>query len=327
MGRISISSGNVSICVLHNIVEPSAYIDRYLWEKQQPELAKSFFCFGLSLGVEQHTTMVAQAYRLLGHNFLDMARPSAALDAYQQALSIRQKLEGANSPRIAEIYDSIACSYTEIGKTELAMEYLAKATAIHNINDPKKMSRTEAIRAMAFLRAGKPNEALDALHKCWELQNLSEEQVAISKYPKHSGDIVLLARINSALGNASAGQQLAARALSIRRQIFGQNGGPRVADSLFILSRMLEEKHEHVLSAKLLREIIDMSHGVPEMKGHLARALWFLAQSEEKLDDKGDNWTEIREKAKKVRREIDSKEGADVDSNDGYIALVSWILW
>ncbi|KAJ6447148.1 coxI translation protein CYA5 [Purpureocillium lavendulum] len=326
----------ISLSTTHNLqpsnsdlwVELIFRAGTYLWEKQQPRLAQSFFEFALGLVTRRQSPIVAQAYRLLGHISLDLAQPQTAARAYQDALSIRQELDGPDSPAVADVYDSIACSYTELGDVSQAMIYLEKATAIHNAHDPGKMSRTEAIRAMTCLRAGQPSAALDALRECWKLQGLTQEQIATSRYPKHSGDIVLLARIHWALGNESDGQQLAARALSIRRQTFGFNGGPRVADSLFILSRMLNEKGEYVLSAKLLREVIDMSQDVQEMRGHLARALWFLSGTEKAIGGVEDKWIELRQIAKEERLKTDGSQGAvDTDSDDEYLRLVSWMLW
>lgn len=160
----------------------------------------SVFEFGLRLDIDRCSAICAQAYRLLGHIALDLARPREALSAYQKALEARQKLEEPNSPPIADVYDSIACSYTEIGDVSQAFEYLSKAADIHHAHNPLRMARTQAIYAMTYLRAGQPDKALAALTECWRLQNLTEEQISASKYPKHSGDIVLLARIRYAQG-------------------------------------------------------------------------------------------------------------------------------
>jgi tetratricopeptide (TPR) repeat protein len=91
-----------------------------------------------------------------------MAQPKAALSAYHQVM-LRERLEEPNSPPIADVYDSIACSYTEQGKVSEAFEYLTKAAAIHRVHNPHRMGRTQAIYAMTLFRAGQPEEALAAL--------------------------------------------------------------------------------------------------------------------------------------------------------------------
>lgn len=91
--------------------------------------------------------------------------------------------------------NSIACSLTEAGDTDQAFIWLDKATAIHNAHDPSQLARTLAIRSMTCLRAGPAENALSALHECWKLQGMSQVDIEGSKYPKHTGDIMLLARI------------------------------------------------------------------------------------------------------------------------------------
>lgn len=254
-----------------------------------------------------------------------MANPDIALSAYRKALSAREKFEEPDSPPIADIYDSIACSYTELGMVSEAFEYLSKATKIHHAHNPLHMGRTEAIYTMTYLRAGKPQEALESLKSCWQLQGLTEEQVIHSKYPKHSGDIVLLARIKYKLGLREEAQQLASRTISIRRGIFGDKG-PRVADSMFLVARMLEADDETVLAAKLLRAVIEASEDVVEMQGHLARSLWFLAEVEDKLGDKH-KAEQLRMEAKSARDRIRGKETFGEDTNESFMNLVGWMLW
>lgn len=301
----------------------------YLWEKEQPHLAQAFIEFGIGIGGgdDDSSSTMAQAHRILGHISLDIAQPHAALRAYTKELSIRLMTEEAKSPPIADVYDSIACSYTEIGDIQNAFEYVERATAIHLAHDPKNMARTDAIRAMACLRANQPSEALQALQKCWKLQCLSQEEIEQSRYPKHSGDIMLLARILWLLGERRTGQELASRAVKIRRGTFGENGGPRVADSLFHLALMLSEDGEHVLSAKLLREITQMNVGMQEIKPHQARAFWFLAREEGKIGTSNDVCEDLKRNAKTARHALKYGEAATDDNDSAYMSLVSWMLW
>ncbi|KAI0970862.1 hypothetical protein F4678DRAFT_434919 [Xylaria arbuscula] len=219
----------------------------------------------------KNSVIAAQAFRLLGHISLDLARPRAALEAYQDALAARRQIEKPESPPIADVYDSIVCSLTEIGNVVEAAEYLNRAMAIHAAHDPLKRGRTEAIRALTFLRAGQPDKSLEALQVCWGLQCLTQEQVEASGHPKHSGDIVLLARIYWMQGEKERAQELTSRTISIRKELFGQHGGPRVADSIFQLARTLQDRDKDVLATKLLNEIVDISGTAVEMRGHLAR--------------------------------------------------------
>jgi len=277
------------------------------------------------LDIDPYGRICAQAYRLLGHIGLDVAQPRAALSAYQEALAAREKLEEPNSPAIAEVYDSIACSYSEIGDVTQALEHLAKADAINFAHFDKTSARTQAIYSLAYLRGDQPDKALEALRLCWKLQNKTQEEISESQYPKHAGDIVLLARIHYALGHKEEGQRLASRSITIRREIFGSKG-PRVADSIFIVARMLAAAGEQVVAARMYGEIIEMSRDIMEMKGHLARALWFLASIEELLENPAEA-ERLRKDANDERDKIQEREVLDEDSDEAFMGLVGWMLW
>lgn len=67
---------------------------------------------------------------------------------------------------------------------------------------------------------------------------------------------MLLARILWLQGKKAEAQELASRTVAMRQGVFGEDpskGGPRVADSLFVVSRMLDDRGKAVLAAKLLR--------------------------------------------------------------------------
>ncbi|KAJ5800165.1 Tetratricopeptide-like helical [Penicillium psychrosexuale] len=297
----------------------------YLWECEQPTNARYFVEYGLSLELSHSTQSYAHACRLLGHIALDLAQPESALSAYQKALRVIEEIEEENSPLISDVYDSIACSYTEQEMVTEAFRYLSKAAAIHKAHNPLHMARTYAIYAMTHLRAEQPDEALMTLKKCWQLQNLTEEQIIDSKYPKHSGDIVLLARIKYAQGLKQEAQQLALKSISIRRELYGDKG-PRVADSMFLVARMLEAADENVLAAKMLRAILDMSRGVSEMQGHLARALWFLGILERRLENTV-SAEQLKVEALNERNKLGERGNFVEETDHSFESLVGWMLW
>jgi tetratricopeptide (TPR) repeat protein len=265
------------------------------------------------------------ACRLLGHIALDLAQPETALNAYLKALRVIEEIEEENSPPVADVYDSIACSYTEQGMVTEAFRYLSKAAAIHNAHNPLHMARTYAIYAMTHLRAEQPDEALGALKKCWQLQNLTEEQIIDSKYPKHSGDIVLLARIKYAQGLKQEARELASRTIPIRRGLYGDKG-PRVADSMFLVARMLVAADENVQAANILRSIVDISRDASEMQGHLARALWFLGIAERRLGN-AVSAEQLGVEALNERRKLGERGSLSEDNDHCFESLVGWMLW
>lgn len=81
---------------------------------------------------------------------------------------------------------------------------------------------------------------------------MDQAQIEASRYPKHSGDIMLLARIRWIQGQRNEAKELVSRSMVMRKKMFGHAGGPRVADSLFTLARMLDETGDHILAARAL---------------------------------------------------------------------------
>lgn len=258
---------------------------------------------------------------------MDLAQPDAALAAYRKTLELRQKLDGVESPPMADVYDSIACCYTVTGDVEQAFEYLEKATAIHNAHDPSKMTDTLAIRAITCLRAGRPEDALAAIRECWHLRGVTQKEVETSSYPRHSGDIMLLVRIFWLEGKTAEAQELVSRTISMRKEALGENGGPRLADSFFTLARILEGMGDSVQAADLLKQIIEMSGDAPVMKPHKARALWFSANLEAKMGGEEANVAELREKARAVQQTIEGREFPGDATDAAFEKLVSWMLW
>jgi tetratricopeptide (TPR) repeat protein len=300
----------------------------YLWEKEQPSLAKDFFLFGLRFDDGNPANEVfTHAHRLLGNIYLDLAKPHAALEAHMKNIKLRESVDGPNTPPIAEACDSIACAYTEAGDTGQAFIWLDKATAIHKAHPPGHPARTAAIRSMTCLRASDAEGALDALRECWQLQGMTQDDIEKSKYPKHSGDIMLLARIFWIQGKKREAQELVSRTVTMRRGVFGENGGPRVGDSLFTLARMLEDGNELALGLKLLKQVTTMSDGIQEMTTHLARALWFSANIEAKLGSEEDIVLDLRRKARDARLLIEGREWPDEDTDESFVRLVGWMLW
>ena len=287
-------------------------------------MSRSFIEYGLSVGVDRTSLACNQAVRLLGHNALDMSQPVRALHAYTECLKSRRSLVDATDPTIANVLDSIACAHVELNDLPKAFEALEEATQIHYQNDPRRMGRTLFISAMAHLRAGDAEKSLDALNKCWELQGLTKDEVEKSRYPKHSGDLVLLSRIEALKGNKELSMQLVSKTISIRKDILGDKG-PRVADSMYIVSAMLREDGKDAVAAKMLREIVDMGRGILEMKAQVARALWTLRGIEEGFRNVAEA-ERLRVDAKEVRNEIKDREGTNEDSDAGFASLIPWLL-
>lgn len=69
-----------------------------------------------------------------------------------------------------------------------------------------------------------------------------------------------------------------------------------------------------------------MNRDMAEMKGHLARALWFLASIEELLENPAEA-ERLRKDAKDKRSKIQEREAPDEDTDEAFTGLVGWMLW
>lgn len=95
---------------------------------------------------------------------------------------------------------------------------------------------------------------------------------------------------------------------------------------MFIVASMLLEGGKEALAMKLLREIIDMSKGMIEMQGHLARASWTLGNILEQNEQSVEG-AELKESAREVRGKIQGRETEDEDTDESFSKLVGYMLW
>lgn len=283
---------------------------------------------GLRVSDNLPAAVAARAKRVLGHVLIDRARPRAALATYQEALTLNEGLEGPNSTAVAEAYVSIACAYIELEDVEQAFAYLEKATAIHMAHDPRKTSRTFAVRAMACLRAGDADEALAALHERWRLQGMTQGQIEASNHPKNGGDILLLVRILWLQGKRADAFNLVERVIAMRTAADGESSGLRFWDALFIKSRMQDEDGKPSEAATTVRRVVEIDVGEydRELDSQRARARWFFARYSARAGAHAAS-DQARKCALRARGAIKEREWPDEDTDEGFMRLVPWMMW
>lgn len=247
------------------------------------------------------------------------------IKSFSRNIGITIKLDSPDDPIIANFFDSIAYSYTEIDKASKALEYLDMANEIHFACDPKGMSRTKACYGMAYMRAKDYNRTLSALEDCWHLQNRTQEPIMTSKYPKHSGDILLLASIRYGQGDLPTALEITSKCITMCKDVLG-NKGPRLADSTFFVATMLRETGKIAAAAQMLTETVHISLGLKELEAHLARAPWNSGDAEEATG----NWDEAKDleaRARATRVQVEGRECEDEDTDEGIHRLVAFFLW
>lgn len=95
---------------------------------------------------------------------------------------------------------------------------------------------------------------------------------------------------------------------------------------MFTVARMLVDAGELLVAARMYRDIIETSREVAEMRGHLARALWFLALVEGELNNTAES-NKFREEAKEIRAQMQNREAPDEETDEAFMVLVEWMLW
>jgi hypothetical protein len=180
---------------------------------------------------------------------------------------------------------------------------------------------------MTCLRAGVADDALVALRECWRLQGMTQEQIEASEYPRHSGDILLLARILWFQCKRGDALQLAERVPHLRAAAYGREGGLRFWDAIFVKARMHDEDGDPEQAASTVRRVIALGgEKGPELKPQRARAFWFYAKYAAKVDS-GATADKARKTALSTRSGIAEREWPDEDTDEGFMRLVPWMLW
>ncbi|CAH0044857.1 unnamed protein product [Clonostachys solani] len=319
---------------------------RYAQENQQPDLSTYFVDYVLKehhspmFGVRMSADFLASTYTLQGHALLDLAQPRAALNVLNSALNILEDRHGPNSTSVAKACDSLALAYIETGDVDKASAFLSRADAIYvdkaylhldseaGRQKPYVIPRTRAIQSLIDLRAKKLDDAVKCLQHFWRDREMRLESVEASPDSNYGGDVMLFARICWAQGKAVEAQELASHAITMRRTFYGPHGGPRVADSLFLVATILEDRGFPDIASSVLRKIIDMSEGEsPVLYPHIARACWFLARVAERNGSDAAKVSELRAKAREFRESGRRSEGPVEDTDDAFMNLVSWMLW
>ncbi|CAH0034583.1 unnamed protein product [Clonostachys rhizophaga] len=318
---------------------------RYAQENQQPDLTTYFIDYIMMeiqvpmFGARMTHDFLSRTYTLQGHALLDLARPRAALVSFKGVLQIEEDRYGPNSMAVAKVCDSIAYAYTEIGDADQASVFLHRADAIYADKAPyfdtedadKKpymTPRARPIQSLVHLRAGQVDEAISSLRRFWGERQMTLETIEPSPDSNYGGDIILFARICLAQGKAVEAQELASYSITMRRTFYGPHGGPRVADSLFLVALIQADRGLTDVSSTVLRQIIDMCEGnSAALNAHVARACWFLARNEERDGSDAAQVAELRARARQIRASIRRHEWPAEDTDDAFMKLVSWMLW
>lgn len=217
-----------------------ANLARYLYEREQYDLARTFATTALDTFLDKESLAFASATDLLGLIDLDMNNPKSALDLFNAALAIREAKLGVTDPLIAFSLNNLAIAYTEVPDLEKAAELHKRAIDLRLQNNSDRIGNSYSNLAVLLLRMGRPDKAEETLMKCPSLKDCTDETFLNTGNPRFVGDMVLLSRIRRAQGRVQDALRLASKALSWRQKVHGERF--KTCDSLYDVASLLHQQ-------------------------------------------------------------------------------------
>ena len=162
---------------------------------------------------DKQSLVYASAIDLYGLLQLDINEAQSALEKFEVALKIREKILGTDDAFIASSLNNLGLVYTEIGDTTRAFEYHQKAIDLRLRAESDRIGNSYSNMSSTLLRMGKPNEAEEMLAWCPSLTDFNDETFLNTGNPRFSGDMVLLARIRLQQGHLDDAIRLSSKAL------------------------------------------------------------------------------------------------------------------
>jgi tetratricopeptide (TPR) repeat protein len=174
------------------------------------------------LSTEKETEETGNLYAFLGYGFYEWAEYLQALEWYQKALVIREKVLGKEHPDTATICNNIAGVYNKQGKYAQALEWYLKAL---NINEkvlgkahPSTASTYNNIAAV-YDDQGKYDMALE-----WYLKALNIFEKVLGKiHPSTATIYNNIAIVYHNQGKYAEALELYFKALAIREKVLGKD--------------------------------------------------------------------------------------------------------
>jgi tetratricopeptide (TPR) repeat protein len=165
---------------------------RYLYEKENYRLARSYVDIVLKKIVDKDSLTYASAVDLGGLIDLDICHPSAALKAFEQAYTIRKSVLPSDDLFLAASQVNLGLALTEIGEFEKARGYLKQSIDIRIMHSSDRLGNSYSNMAILLLRMGKPDDAEAMLKSCPSLKDFSDETFFQTGNPRFSGSVLLV---------------------------------------------------------------------------------------------------------------------------------------
>jgi tetratricopeptide (TPR) repeat protein len=167
---------------------------RYLYEKENYSLARSYVDIALKKFVDRDSLTYASAVDLGGLIDLDICHPLAALKAFEQAYTIRKSVLPSDDLFLAANQVNLGLALTEIGEFEKALDYLKQSIDIRIMRSSDRIGNSYSNMASLLLRTGKPDDAEAMLKSCPLLKDFTDETFLQTGNPIFSGSVLLVTR-------------------------------------------------------------------------------------------------------------------------------------
>lgn len=182
-----------SWCVQHIIPEIASLMrNRYLYERENYSVARSCVDIALQKFVNKDSLAYASAVDLGGLIDLDICHPSAALEAFQQAYTIRKSILPSDALFLAASQVNLGLALTEIGEFEKAHAYLQQSIDIRITHNSDRIGNSYSNMASLLLRMGQPGDAEAMLKRCPSLKDFSDDTFLQTGNPRFSGSVFCL---------------------------------------------------------------------------------------------------------------------------------------
>lgn len=160
---------------------------RYLYERENYTIALSYVDVALRNFSNKKSLAYASAVDLQGLINLDICRPAAALQAFEEAYAIRTAILPSGDAFLAANQVNLGLAYTELGELDKAREYLQQSINIRLLHNSDRIGNSYSNMASLLLRMGRPDEAEAMLKSCPSLKEFSDETFLKTGNPRFSG--------------------------------------------------------------------------------------------------------------------------------------------
>lgn len=160
---------------------------RYLYEREDYSTASSHVELALVLFSSQISLAFASAIDLRGLIDLDISRPMTALEAFEEAYTIRKKILEPDDALLAAGFVNIGLALTNLNIRDISRGYFQESIDLRLLHNSDRIGNSYSNMASLLLLMGKADEAEKMLKRCPSLKDFTDETFFKTGNPRFSG--------------------------------------------------------------------------------------------------------------------------------------------